>query len=355
MTLPFNILPDSDAAKAVEEVRLLDLNAQNLDQQIAPILQKYNVDPVTGAAIGETARQIVASNPNIGLQPLAESLVGTAVADPRVAGYNAREAVRAGGNLSQSEQEELAVQAAGVEAEKAGGDKAVAEGKAKEALSQGASPEMAAQSAAAAAVSAAVANNAGPSGLEIFGYLKAMVKGVVIETIKGDERHEVTGQTLWDIQSGAFIQTTANDLNINCTEYHAEARHDVSRRSFAANVYVKGYYMESPSPWALTGLSASIAGASASAYAFIYSFGGLKTTHAKKDLYFAGIGMGSFEKTFESAHQRIDRTLVKIGLNEDRLLFLVGSPVGPVKSGLGSAKSKISGMFSKKSNSSGNP
>ncbi|MBO9354458.1 hypothetical protein GG851_10675 [Bordetella petrii] len=353
MTLPFSVLPGSDAAKAIDEVALLDLDAQTLDQQIAPILQKYNVDPVTGASIGETARQIIASNPEIELQPLAESLVGTAVADPRVAGYNAREAVRAGGNMSQAEQEELAIQAAGVEAEKAGGDKALAESKAEEAISQGASPEMAAQSAAASAVSVAVANKEGPSELVIFGYLKAMVKGVVIETIKGDEKHEVTGKTLWDIQNGAFIQITANDLHINCGEYHAEARHDVSRRSFGANLYLKGYYMESPTPWTLTGMSASVSAASASAYTRIYSFGGLKTTHAKKDYYYAGIGMGSFDKTWENCHQGIGRKLVHIGLNKDRLLFLVGSPVGPVKAALKKLKIKKSSGGS--STGSGNP
>ncbi|WP_459617463.1 hypothetical protein [Bordetella sp. 2513F-2] len=340
MTLPFNVLPGSDAASAVEAVRQLDLRSDMLDQQLAPILQRYNVDPVTTAAVGETARRITANNPNIALQPLAESLVGTAVADPRVAGNNARQAVLAGGSdLSRPEQEQLAIQAAGIEAEKAGADKAVAEAKAREALSQGASPEMAAQSAAAAAASAAVANNPSASGLEIFGYLKAMVQGVVIETNLSNERHEVTGNTDWIIR-GAFVQNTAQTLEINCNEYHAQAQHDISRRSFAANIYLLGYYMTSPDPWTITGLSVSFSGATTAGYAKILSPGLIKTMKIKKDLYLSGITVGEAKDTFHRTHKVIDKALVTVRL-KNKLLYLGGNP------SMGSIPSKLKGIPAK--------
>ncbi|OZI52676.1 hypothetical protein [Bordetella genomosp. 4] len=352
MNLPFNVLPGSDAANAVQAVRDLDgLTLANFEEQIGPILKQYHVDPVTASALNETARQVTTNNPNIELKPLTESLVGTAIADPRVAGNNARQAVRAGGDLSLSDREKLAVEAAGIEAEKAGGSKTLAESKAKEALKQGASPEMAAESAATAAVASAVASNPEfASGLEVFGYFKAMVQGIVIETNLSNERHEVKNKTDWII-GAAFIQNTAVDLTVDCHYYHAHAQRDVSRRTYALNTYLAGYYMTSPDPWTFTGMSVGASVATGSVYKDIISPGVIKVTKAKKDFYYAGMTVEGVDKTMSSAHRMADKGLIKIKL-KSTLTFLGGNPkFSSIPPMLGSLSSKLKSKISRSGNS----
>lgn len=323
MALPFNVLPNSDAARAIEAVRALELSRDTLDEQLEPILRGYKVDSVTRAAVGESARRVTATNPDIALQPLAESLVGSAVADPRVAGNNARETVKGGSKLSRSEQEALAIKAAGDEAERAGASRESAEGKARVALSKGASPEMAAQSAAAAAASQAVASHSNGSTFEIFGHLKALVQGVVIETIEGNESYEVTGNTTWKIDN-ALIQTTADTLEVNCTNYHAEAGHDVSRSTYVANMYLLGYYMTSPNPWTITGLSAAFTATTNAAYVNIFSPGVVKTAKIKRDLYASGLTVGEARDTVKQVKKMSHRGVIKIK-QKSKMMILGGA------------------------------
>src|SRR3546814_11400647 len=91
---------------------------------------------------------------------------------------------------------------------------------------------MASQAGATAAATTAAANGKNPSTLEVFGYLQAMVQGMVVETYLKTEKKFVTGPTTWDV-TNIFVQTVAKTLPINCANYHALAAHDVSKRTTA--------------------------------------------------------------------------------------------------------------------------
>jgi len=349
-------LPGSDAEAAVNAVRgIQGLTIDNFDASVAPIWETYNIDPVTASAVSETAHNVMARDPNADIDTVAQDLVGRTVADPSVAGNNAREAVLRGSEgLSPGQQQKLALDAAGDAAEKAGADRATAESKAQEALDNGASPEVAAESAATAAAAEALIKNPASfdsvSGFDIMGYLKAMVQGVVIETNLGTETHTVKEQTWWNID-GSFVQTTADALTINCHQYHAEADTDIAESPVSMNFYLQGYEMNSPRPYTFSLLSLAGSALTASAYVNITSLGVVKTTVATRDLYLVGAVMGSVEDQFQRSHQAIDKALVRIHV-AGLLNFLGGNPSPVVKSagrGLANlAKSMLSKTKGKK-------
>ncbi|CAM4331975.1 hypothetical protein BOTU111921_23860 [Bordetella tumbae] len=248
MSLPFNVIPGSDADKAAQRIGMVDLTPGNIGTEVSDVLKDYGVDPLTNAAASETVTQLAKNNPNANLTELAQGVVGSAVADPNVAGNKAKQRVLdEGKDVNASDQNDLAVTAAGEEAEKAGGDKNVARAKTKEALSEGLPPALAAQAGAAVAVAIAVAQNPSAPGLEIFGYLKAMVQGLVTETYLGNETKTVTNKTDWKI-TNTYIQTTTSKLTIDCLNYTATADHDESIIDKSNSIYWGGYTMESPNP-----------------------------------------------------------------------------------------------------------
>jgi len=345
-------IPGSDAEAAVNEIRNIpNLTIDNFDEMVAPIWEKYNIDPVTAEAVSETAHNVMSRNPKANMDTVAEDLVGRTVADPSVAGNNAREAVHRGSEgLKPSEQNQLAVKAAGDAAEKAGGDRATAESKAQEAIDKGASPEMAAESAATAATAEALVKNsasfADVSGFDIMGYLKAMVQGVVIETNLGTETHTVKGETWWNID-GSFVQTTANELTINCNKYHAEADTDIAESPVSMNFYLQGYKMTSPNPFTFSGLSLAGNGATTSGYINVTSLGFIKTTVATRDVYLVGAVMGSVEDQFERSSKALENALVRVHV-AGLLNFLGGNPSPVVKKAGSQVGSFVKGMFTKK-------
>lgn len=248
MSLPFNVIPGSDADKAAQQIGMVHLTPSNIGTEVSSVLKDYGVDPLTNAAASEAVTQLAQSNPKTDLTELAQGVVGSAVADPNVAGNKAKQRVQdAGTDLNTEAQNNLAVTAAGEEAEKAGGDKSVAAAKTKEAISEGLSPPLAAQAGAAVAVAIAVAQNPSAPGLEIFGYLKAMVQGLVTETYLGNETKTVTNKTDWTI-TNSYIQTTSSKLTIDCLNYTATADHDESIIDRSNSIYWGGYTMESPDP-----------------------------------------------------------------------------------------------------------
>src|SRR3546814_15189396 len=110
---------------------------------------------------------------------------------------------------------------------------------------------MSSQAGATAAAATAAANGKNPSTFEVFGYLKAMVHGMVVETYLKTEKKFVTGPTTWDV-TNSFVQTVAKTLTINCANYNAIADHYVSKRQTAENEYLSGYKMTSPTPRTIT-------------------------------------------------------------------------------------------------------
>ena len=348
-------LPGSDAQAAMAEIRATpNLTLDNFDATVGPIWEKYNIDPVSAEAVREAAHRTMANNPGADMNSVAADLVGRTIADPTVAGSNARAAVRAGGEkLTPAEQARRAVTAAGDAAEAAGADRAVAESKAQQALDAGASPESAAESAATAAVADALVKNSSSfdsvSGFDIMGYLKAMVQGVVIETNLSTETQTTKGETNWKID-GSFVQATAGALTINCRNYHAEASTDISESPVGMNFYLKGYEMYSPQPFTFSGLALTATGATSSAYAVIASLGTVKTTVATRDLYLSGVTMGSAQKQFQRSHAAIDKALVRLHVART-LQFLGGNPSPAVKSAatkLGGAAANLASKFKKK-------
>src|SRR3546814_6969188 len=99
---------------------------------------------MTRTAVGEAATQLAGDPAHPDTSALAQQLVGTAVADPKVAGNQAKSRVLAQPDLPEQQQKDLAVKAAGEEAKKAGGSSSVAQDQAREAMNQGATPAMAA-------------------------------------------------------------------------------------------------------------------------------------------------------------------------------------------------------------------
>ncbi|MBO1111811.1 hypothetical protein [Bordetella petrii] len=255
MGTPYAVLPGSDAAAAAAEAAAKQYTLDGFGESLSQILAEHGVDPVTSAAVsaaGEQLAQRPGGTPMAEeeLPGLAESLVGAAVADPRVAGGQARTAVEENAaGLSKSEQEALAITAAGDAAEDAGADRATAEQKAREAIAAGVPPAAAAEAGAASAAAIAVTSNPDASpGIEIFGYLKARVQGLVTETYLADENKKVTGLTQWKIEKGPFFQTTAGELHINCKNYLAQADIDHVDTAQSNTKYLAGYETTAPSP-----------------------------------------------------------------------------------------------------------
>ncbi|MDM9559766.1 MULTISPECIES: hypothetical protein [Bordetella] len=266
---PFDVLPGSSAAAAAAEAGRKTYELTGFGSSLTPILEKYGVDPVTAAAVSAAGDQLaMRQDPaqcripmsSEEMSGLAESLVGSAVADPRVAGNQARNAVQnADPGLSKSELEALAATEAGDAAEAAGGDRALAEAKARDAMAQGVAPAMAAYAAAASAAATAVSGNPDSSpGIEIFGYLKALVQGLVTETYLAKETKTVQNATNWTI-GATFVQTTTGTLRINCNKYLADAETDHVDIDHTMSHYKAGYEVEAPSPVFRTSTSVTAA------------------------------------------------------------------------------------------------
>ena len=259
MSRPFNVIPNSNADKAVQEVAGLNFDGGSLSSRISPVLKRYGVDTVTQSAVEAAADQL-AANPNMDVQYLAQGLVGTAVSDPRVAANQAKTYVESQAGLTLEQRNQVAITAAGDAAEDAGADRRSAEAEATNAISQGATPAMAAYAGAAIAVAAAVSSNpVGNPGIEIFGHLKALVQGLVTETYLQKEAKTVDSTTDWTM-GNSFIQTTTGTLHVNCKDYYAEAESDLSERDKSIGVYQRGYTMTAPEPRFITLGSASLLG-----------------------------------------------------------------------------------------------
>ncbi|MCD0501504.1 hypothetical protein [Bordetella petrii] len=313
MSTPFNVIPGSNAEKAVQEIAGLTFEQANIVSNITPILEKYGVDSVTTSAV-EAAATKLAENPRMDLSYLAQGLVGTSVADPRVAGNDAKARVAAGQeNLSTAEQEMLAITAAGDAAEAAGADRSLAEAEAGKAISQGMSPQMAAYAGAAAAAAVAAANNpVGNPGIEIFGYLQALVQGLVMETYLKTEDKTVASSTNWKIVNN-FIQTTTGQLHVYCKNYIADAKSDVSDSDFSFGIYQKGYTMEAVDPEMTTGISVGVSGASYTRYDYkIISLAVYKETIFAWDFYISPLGTTKMNQSDTDTDKTKHKTVVGI-------------------------------------------
>jgi len=313
MSAPFNVIPGSDADKAAQQIGLLDLKPGNIGTHVADVLNQYGVGPLTTSAASEAASQLARNNPRADLSGLAKGVVGSAVADPSVAASKARQRVSEGSaGLTSQQQNELAATVAGEEAAKAGGSASAAQDKTREAISQGLSPAMAAQAGAAAAVALAVAANPSSPGLEIYGYLKALVQGLVTETYLGTEKKTVVNETDWKI-TNSYIQTTSSKLTMDCLNYRAEAEHDESIIDRSNSIYWGGYTMESPNPlsksWFSFGYS-SLTGAvhwqKTAAIAPIKEIGFLG------DFYVAAVTTKKEDKHNEMVKNAVSRSLIKL-------------------------------------------
>lgn len=305
MSGPFNVIPNSNADKALQEAAGLRFDqGGSLSSKISPILKKYGVDTVTQSAVEAAADQL-AANPNMDVPRLAQGLVGTAVSDPRVAANQAKSYVESQKGLTAEQEKQVAITAAGDAAEDAGADRASAEAEAANAISQGVSPAMAASAGAAIAVTAAVTSNpAANPGIEIFGHLKALVQGLVTETYLKTEDKTVTSTTDWKM-GNSFIQTTSGQLHVYCKDYYAEADHDVSQRQWSIGLYQKGYTMTAPDPVFVTGGSLSLLGFAFSKYTDkILSFALNKEVLFGFDLYTAILGTAKTNITDEDVQKR---------------------------------------------------
>lgn len=312
MTRPFNIIPGSDAEHAMQEIAKTDLTHGNLAGGMKQVLDKYGVSPLTSSAATEAAQQLAGNNPQINTSELAQNIVGSAVADPTVAANKAMADVAAQQGLSLEEKQEYAVAAAGREAIKAGADGPAAQQQARQAMDQGMTPEQAAYAGTAAAVAAAVANNPSPSGFEIYGYLKAMVQDLVMETYLGTEKKDVTNVTTWNIGS-TWLQTTSTSLTINCSNYTAEAKDDTSILDKSKNFYWGGYTMTSPNPVSKSWFSLSMSGVTTSTYGYkIASIAALKTVAPMRDLYVALLSTDKFTKKDLRAGKIVCKTMLHI-------------------------------------------
>lgn len=330
----FKPIPGSSAADAIREIASRELTRGNISSEIDAVLRQYGVDPMTRAAASESAARIVQNNPptdthaGVDINQLAQDLVGNAVADPRVAANKAAAGVDAlDPSLSRAEQNAQAVAIAGEQAAAAGGDRATAESKTREALAQGVPPRQAAMAGAAAAVSIALADNPSPSGLEVFGHFRALVQGLVMETYLADERKEVTNLSHWDV-TNSFIQTTALDLTINCKDYLATADHDESIIDKSASAYIGGYHMYALFPFSATITSGNIAGASTTVnWAKMSSIAPYKEIGFLGDYYIALVGTEVTEQHQTNAQNKIRQTGMAI-VNAAKVKFSGGSSKG---------------------------
>lgn len=253
MSVPFYIIPGSDAAKAAQRLETIHLTPANYNTELRGLLSDYGVDKVTQDAVLETANQINNFQPPYTTDPvsdksrdLAQALAANAVADPRVAAGKAEQRVLALKGKDDAEIKAAAIDAAGDEAEKAGGKRADAEKKAKSLMGEGVSPEMAASAATAFVVAEAVAVQPS-SGLQIFGHLKALVQNDIDEKYFANETKTVTGKSNQNY-GPTFKQDTANTLEIDCKNYLAQAFFDFSIIPKSNSEYLQGYTFKSPAP-----------------------------------------------------------------------------------------------------------
>ncbi len=293
----FNILPGSEAEKAIQEVLRQDVNASNFQTVLQTSLDDHGVDSLTQTAVSETANQLSAGKSDAQLKELVKDLVGTAVADPRLASNKAKSLVENAPKMSQAEKRQLAVTTAGNQAVNAGADRALAQEETQKALDEGMTPAQAAQAGTAAAVAAAVSSGSGASSLIIFGHLKAMVMSFVMDTYLGTENKTVDGLTHWNIVSSFAQQTTAT-LKITCSKYETIATHDTSDVATSKSFYSFAYKMTSPHPFSkTTGWGFSFAGASVNGYYGRWiSLAPVKIVAPYKDLYLALISGELAEK-----------------------------------------------------------
>ena len=262
----FDPTKNPEAVHAMSAIGAMELNPDSttIGSQIAPIMDRYGVNPsVQVDVIQRVKDRLTPGMSGDDLNSFVREAVGRAVADPRVAGEQAREAVtEAGQNLRGDELKQHAVQVAGQKAEMAGANSQDAKVLAQNYLDQGMSPSAAAQ---AAAMVTAARHMRFPAGFEIFGRLKARVSGLVVETNRGDEAKTVTNETTWQIDQ-SLVQTASDSYTINCHNYHATADHDVSSGNMSMGVHFGGYQMFSPQPISLTGVSVGATATTNTAY-----------------------------------------------------------------------------------------
>lgn len=255
-----------EAARAMDAIGAMELTPDPniIGSQIAPVMDRYGVNPSAQVDVIQRIRErLKPGTDGDDLNSFVQEAVGRAVADPRVAGEQAREAVtEAGQDLQGDDLRQHAVQVAGQKAAMTGASSQDAEVLAQEYLDQGMSPSAAAQ---AAAMVTAARHMGFPAGFEIFGRLKARVSGLVVETNRGDEEKTVTNETVWDIDQ-SLVQTAIDSYTINCHNYHATADHDVSSGNLSMGFHWGGYQMFSPQPISLTGVSVGVAATLNTAY-----------------------------------------------------------------------------------------
>ncbi|CAM4220285.1 hypothetical protein GCM10027287_52250 [Bordetella muralis] len=264
--MTFDLATNPEAASAMSAIEALELTPDptQIGSQIAPIMDRYGVNPSAQVDVIQRIRgRLKPGMTGDDLNPFVREAVGRAVADPRVAGEQAREAVtEAGQTLKGDDLRQHAVQVAGQKAAMTGASSQDAEVRTQKYLDQGMSPSAAAQAGAMVAV----ARHMGfPEGFEIFGRLTARVSGLVIETNRGREEKTVTNETVWDIDQ-SLVQTAIESYAINCHNYKATADHDVSSGNLSMGFHWGGYQMFSPQPISLTGLSVGAAATLNTAY-----------------------------------------------------------------------------------------
>lgn len=265
--MTFDPTKNPEAVRAMSAIEAMELNPDptQIGPQIAPIMDHYGVNPSAQVDVIQRVRESVTHGGTSGddLNPFVREAVGRAVADPRVAGEQAREAVIDAGQDRQGDDlKQHAVRVAGQKAAMTGASSQDAEVLAQDYLDQGMSPSAAAQ---AAAMVTAARHMGFPAGFEIFGRLTARVSGLVVETNRGDEEKTVTNETVWDIDQ-SLVQTAIDKYTINCHNYHATADHDVSSGNLSMGFHWGGYQMFSPQPISLTGLSVGAAATLNTAY-----------------------------------------------------------------------------------------
>src|SRR5690606_25884620 len=155
----------------------------------------------------------------------------------------------------------------------------------------------------------AVADNPSPSGLEIFGYFKAMVQGMVTETYLGTETKHVTNLSRWEVDN-SFIQNTAGTLTVNCAHYTATADHDESITDHSFGIYKGGYEMYALHPLTMVWGSASGAALSTTVtWAKLSSIAPLKEIAFGGDVYVSILGTEVTDDERERARKKIKQAL----------------------------------------------
>ena len=260
MSGPYNILPGSAAADAVNEIASIELTPDNAAQEVRRIVEKHGVDKMTSSAV-ERAMEQLASNPNVDLKSVAKDIVGASVANPEVAARSAQQQVaNLPKNATDEQKQSAALNAAEQSAIDAGADGPAARKKAQALMDQGVAPEQAARLATLSVVAPAVGTSPDATGYEIYGYLTAHVTDYVSESYLATETRHVTG-VAEHTYDNSLVLTTPKTLHIKCADYLAEANKDTSSAFFSSAIYVNGYHIDQISPRSWTGASISIYGA----------------------------------------------------------------------------------------------